>query len=106
MSRLNLVGLKEINEYKLLDFLRKEGVITKEQMYNCLQQDIFEKSKFYFFEQIPVKKEPFWFRLTIIFVPIVILLLIIGIPFYYLFTSSWYYGEKFMFIKKWLDRLC
>lgn len=89
---MNLLRYKRANDYEVRNWLINNiPELTKYQEEKIRDEEIIRFSPFYFYKE-PKKVNNPLIRLTIIFYPIVWLLLFIGLPINFIFTGKWGYG--------------
>jgi len=108
---MGLSSLKEASHYEVADWLEKELKLTPYQNEKLREYDgdydLLRSSPFYFYRYKQKEKIFFLWRLTIIFFPFYLILMLIGLPFTMIFTGRWGYGRKFMdnFHSKWMRKI-
>lgn len=75
-------------DYEFRDFLKKHLQLNESQMKKLREAPIWENSDFSLYKPTPRTKS-IWIRLTVVLYPLVILLLLLGLPLNYLFTGMW-----------------
>ena len=97
---------RELTEYELRDLLKK----TFPKIYNDFNsvevdekcQDILDD--YDIFTQEVVNVTPFFVRLSLPFAVIVVIIMLIFKPIFFMFTGKWYFDEiKTKWIYNWLD---
>ena len=94
---------KKTSDYKVSDWLEKSiPELTPYQKQKIRDYEIVRFAPFEFFEKRE-KINSFWFRLTIIFIPIPFIIFFIALPFSFLFTGYWGYKSK---VTNWYVKWC
>ena len=97
--------LRKASTYEVGEWIRENFPISRDQYREIIEKGLIEKAPFQFFKQ-ERKENSVWFRLTILFVPIVIILLLLFLPLNYIITGRWGYNMKKTFwLIRWLDRM-
>ncbi len=98
--------LTKTSHYKVKEWFEKELQLTAYQKSKLYQEDTFRNAPFEFYEPRKKEKSSILWRLTIIFFAIWLIILCIGLPFTFLFTGQWGYGNKlYNFHSKWKNKL-
>lgn len=101
---MNFRNIKKASDYEVKTWLIKELELNSYQKKKLWGEDIIEEGPFYFFKDRKYQ-DNFRLRLSVIFYPIVVLLLLIGLPINYIITGSWGYGKKWNFVLNWIDKI-
>lgn len=94
--------LKESSNYDVQKWLEEKLELTPKQKRIFREEEILRWSKFKFYER-DIYVKSFWWRLTILPFGILFLILIIMLPFNFLFTGNWNY--RFKWIANWADKI-
>lgn len=96
-------GLKEMSSLEIQKTLKDELELTKYQSEK-LRDLIYEKRNVIkFFEYKPKAKAGVLMRMSIVFVPFVLVIMILGLPFNYIRKGEFYY--RIDWIIKWFNKL-
>ncbi|MEO0037328.1 MAG: hypothetical protein RIQ59_539 [Bacteroidota bacterium] len=104
---MNLHNYEKASEYEVIEWLKqsKDLNLTDQQKSNLYNQEIIRFSPFEFYKQRE-RISNVWIRLSIIFYPIVWLLLFLALPFKFLIKGSWgYRTEDIKWFYKWGNNL-
>lgn len=101
---MNFTNIEKASYLEVQSYLKKSLNLTDYQMCKMYDNDTIRMSPFEFYKR-KKKISNIWLRLSIIFLPIVWLLLFIGLPINFIITGRWGYNSKFNFIINWLDNL-
>lgn len=104
---MKLTNLKPASDYEVQKWLEKSLELTPYQKERLRDRELIRLSPFYFYERRETKKISILFRLTIFLVPVYLLLLLIALPVYWVFSNQWGFGQKYYdnFHAKWLHKL-
>jgi hypothetical protein len=104
---MKLTNLKPASDFEVRKWLEKSLELTPYQKDILNNRELIRLSRFYFYERRKTNKISFLFRLTIFFVPVYLLMLLIALPFHWVFTNRWGFGQKYYdnFHAKWLNKL-
>lgn len=104
---MKLTNLEQANDFEVARWLEKELNLTPYQKEVLRDREVIRFSPFYFYKRKVYKKVSFLFRLTVVFIPIYYLLILIGLPFTWIFSGKWGYGQKFYdkFHAVWMNKL-
>lgn len=94
---MNFRNIKQASNYEVKKWLIKELKLNNYQIQKLNRESIIRDSPFCIFKEKNYQSN-IWLRLSIILYPIVVLLLIIGLPINYIITGRWGYSSKFNFI--------
>lgn len=101
---MNFRNIEKASSYEVKEWLIKELKLNDYQIQKLNRESIIEDSPFYISKEKKYQSN-IWLRLSIIFYPVVVLLLIIGLPINYIITGRWGYSNKFNFILNWINRI-
>lgn len=104
---MKLHNLKEASNYEVENWLIDNLKLTKDQQYNLRNYEFVRKSPFYFYKK-KEKINNIWFRLTLLFFPIIWIFLFITLPINFIITGKWGYNDKNILIKlihDWMQKL-
>lgn len=101
---MNFRNIKQASNYEVRRWLIKELKLNDYQIQKLNRENIIENGHFYIFEDKKYQSN-IWLRLSIVFYPIVWLLLFIGLPINYIVTGRWGYNRKWNFIINWIDKI-
>jgi len=97
---MRLLNLKKVPDYQVENWLEENiAEITKYQKERIHNDEIVRFAPFEFYERRK-RVDNFLIRLSIIFLPIVWLALIFGLPFNFIGTGTWGY-KKINWFSKW-----
>lgn len=97
---MKLHNLKKATDFEVEKWIMgKVPEISAYQKEQIREREIVRFSEFYFYKKRP-RVRNFWLRLTIVFIPVVLLILILGLPFYFFATGTWGYPYDKV---KWFD---
>lgn len=98
---MKLFNLEKAYSYEVNEWL-EENIpdLTKYQKQRIREDEIIRFAPFEFYKK-GKKIDNIWIRLSIIFVPIVWLILVLGLPFNFILTGSWGY-EEIKWVSTWL----
>jgi hypothetical protein len=103
---MRLVNLKEVSEYEVYEWLKTEIELTERQKEHIQENEIFRFSPFYFSKKYETKRVNLLLRLSIVLIPIVYILLIVGMFFNFLIFGKWYYEAKHIrWFPEWLNKI-
>ena len=104
---MKLHYLKHSSDHDVNTWLEKCLELTPYQKEKLRLDEVVRFAPFEFYEVPKQIKPSFIWRLTIIFFLIYLVLLFVGLPFNFLFTGKWGYGQKFFdnFHAKWMRKL-
>ena len=102
---MNFRNLEKANNHEVEKWLIENiAEITNYQKSKIYSEEIVRWAPFKFYKER--KHNPNFFeRLSVIFFPIVWILLFLGLPFTYIINGSWGYGKSFNWILNWVDRI-
>lgn len=104
MSRLS--RLKQASDYKVEQWLIEELKLTPYQKEILRNEELVRFSDFYFFEQREKEKSNIFWRFTLPFYGVFLLLLIIFLPINFLFTGKFGYKNKlYSIVQYWKNKL-
>lgn len=92
---MKLTNLQHASDYEVEDWLKKQLDLTPYQKEKLRDSELIRFAPFEFYKHRKQVKTSILWRLTIIFVPIYLLLLIISLPIKFVITNQWGYGDKF-----------
>lgn len=104
---MKLHNFKKASNYEVENWLVKKLNLTKEQEIDLRNYEFIRFSPFFFYKK-KEKVNNFWFRITLIFFPIVWILLFITLPINFIISGRWGYDDKnviIKFIHNWMDKL-
>lgn len=90
--RFAFINLQKASIYDVREWLRENINLTEYQKQKLLELDIRDTNLCFY--KKTKKTTSVLLRLTIIFIPIVFLLLVLGIPINYLLTGYWAYDVR------------
>lgn len=91
---MSLRNYKKASDYKVRKWLEEEiPDITYQQKMKIYENEMIRFAPFEFMKRRTYVKS-FWCRLTIVFVPFVLIVLLIGLPFKFIISGEWGYGSK------------
>ena len=102
---MNFRNLEKANYREVEEWLKKSSLnLTDYQKRKLWDDEIIRFSPFEFYKN---KKSVtnIWLRFSIIFLPIIWVLLFIFLPLTFILTGSWGYGKKFNWILNWMDKV-
>lgn len=103
---MKLVNMKQVSAHEFYEWLKNEIELTEVQKEYILENETFRWSPFYFSKKYKSKKVNPLLRLSIVLVPIVYILLIIGMFFNFLIFGRWEYEFKYIkWFPEWLDKI-
>lgn len=104
---MKLTRLKPASDYEVINWLEKELELTPYQKGKMRDREIVRFSPFEFYKSRGKEKVSVLWRLTIIIFPFYWLIFLVGLPFRFLFTGKWGYGQKFFdnFHAVWIRKL-
>lgn len=103
---MRLVNLRKVSEYEVYEWLKNEIELTERQKEYIEENEIFRFSPFYFSKKYEVKKVNPLLRLSIVLIPIVYVLLIVGMFFNFLIFGKWQYEFKYVrWFSEWLNKI-
>ena len=99
---MKLLNLRKVPDYKVTKWLDDNIVeITEYQKAKIRDDEIVRFAPFEFYERRK-KVDNIFIRLSIVFIPIVWIVLIVGLPFNFIGTGTWGYG-KLDWFSKWIS---
>ncbi|MBG0514080.1 MULTISPECIES: hypothetical protein [Elizabethkingia] len=102
---MNLRNIQKASDIEVENWL-KESIpeLTSYQKSKIYNDEIVRFSPFKFYKE---KKETsnVWLRLSIIFLPIVWIILFLFLPLTFIITGRWGYSNKFNWILNWMDKV-
>lgn len=103
---MDLHRYERASEYDVKNWLIENLKLTDYQKDKMYREEILRFSPFYFYQLKEKQKvSPLW-RLSIIPWIIFVIVLFIGLPFSWLFTGNWGYGDKlYKFHGNWRNKL-
>jgi hypothetical protein len=104
---MKLHNLKEASNYEVENWLVKNLKLTKDQERDLRNYEFVRISPFYFYKK-KEKVDNIWFRLTLLFFPIIWILLFITLPVNFIITGKWGYNDKNILIRlihDWMQKL-
>lgn len=104
---MNLHNYKKANDYDVIEWLERAIVeITPYQKQKLRDNETIRFAPFKFMESRK-KVNNVWLRFTVIFLPIVWILLVMSMPFVYFFTGQWGYRyDSIKWYDKWYSSVC
>jgi hypothetical protein len=103
---MKLTNLREVSEYEVYKWLKTEIELTERQKEYIEENEIFRFAPFYFSKKYEVKKVNPLLRLSIVLIPIVYVLLIVGMFFNFLIFGKWQYEFKYVkWFSEWLNKI-
>jgi hypothetical protein len=106
---MRLTNLEKASLYEVKKWLYDNLELQPDQKRKLYDEDLglIRRSPFYFYKKAERIESSFLWRLTIVFVPIYILILIVLTPINFLITGKWGYGQKFFdgFHAKWWRKM-
>lgn len=101
---MKLHNLEKVSNYKVQDWLKKSiPELTEYQKQRIRDDEIVRFAPFEFYKRRK-KVDNFFLRLTILFIPIVWLLLVVSLPFNFIITGRWGYDyDKLNWFTKWMN---
>ena len=98
--------LKQASGLEVQEWLHESIPELTGYQKEMIDDEFLRDSEFYFYKDAD-EKVSFWWRLTIIFFPIIWVLLFIGLPFNMIITAQWGYGKTFgdKFYSPWVRKL-
>lgn len=100
-------NLTKAHDYEVRDWLIKAFKFTDYQKSLLRSnEDIIRYAPFKFYKRKP-KQDNMWIRLTLVFVPLVWLIMILGLPLNFILTGIWGYpnNKVYKFIMNWFHLL-
>lgn len=102
---MNFSNLTKVSVFEFRNEIIKEiPNVSKDQLRIIYNEDRFIKKGYYVYKTKDKKEANIWIRLSIILVPIVFILMLIGYPFTFIIMGRFGYGRKFDWVLNWLDR--
>lgn len=105
---MKLHNKKLSSNYEVENWLVKTLKLTKQQELDLKTYEYIRFSPFSFYKK-KEKVENFWFRLTLIFFPIVWILIFVSLPINFIITGRWGYDERknvlIKVIHDWMNKL-
>jgi len=99
---MRLYALEKVWDNEVHRWIEKSiPELTPYQKEKIRDMEIVRFAPFYFMNRTK-KVDSIWVRLSAIFLLPVLILLLIGLPFNFLFTGCWGYGEKMRWYGKWV----
>lgn len=92
---MNLTRLKKADDYEVEKWLKEKLDLTDYQVSKMRLEEIIRFSKFKFYKQAKEKQTNILWRVSLLPYTVYYLLLLIGLPFTFLFTGKWGYSRKF-----------
>lgn len=103
---MKLHRLQKTSDYKVREWLEKELELTPYQKSKIYNREIIRFAPFDFYEPRQKEKVSVLWRFTMIPYLIYLAVLFIGLPFTFLITGKWGYGDKlYDFHSKWMSKL-
>lgn len=100
---MRLINLKKVWDHKVIKWIEDSiPELTPYQKQRIRSDEIVRFAPFYFMEENK-KVKNVALRFSIIAMPIVLLLLITGLPFNFFVTGNWGYGKKIQWYGKWVS---
>lgn len=100
---MNFSDYENAKDYEVFEWIDKEFNLTTDQKNKIFQNDVVRMAPFKFFKRKKKVKNPL-IRITIIFFPIVFAILFIGLPFNFILSGQWGYGDLSWY-RNWLWNL-
>lgn len=91
---MNFTKLKKANNYEVQDWLKVKLNLSDYQISKMREEEIIRFYKFEFYKQAKEKPASIFWRFTLIIYVIYWIILLIGMPFTFLFTGRWGYSQK------------
>jgi hypothetical protein len=104
---MKLHNLKKASNYEVENWLIDKLKLRKDQERDLRNYEFIRSSPFYFYKK-KEKVDNILFRLTLLFFPIVWILLFITLPINFIITGTWGYNDKNILIKlihDWMEKL-
>ena len=98
-------------ELDLIVWFKESGLDLRKKFNSYEVEQILDKllehKRYVLYKRERRSKVKWYYRLTIVFLPIVWVLLLLFAPFNYILTSSFAYPDNkfFIYIQRWLDKL-
>ena len=99
--------LRKAQDYEVADFLKDRLKLTDTQYHEIVLHDALRFTRFRFYKEKEIKKHNFLWRLTAPIFLIFCILVIVALPFKWLFTGNRYLPEKFLdiFYYRWQEKM-
>ena len=105
---MNFSHFKQASDYEVKEWLFKAiPELTPYQKERIRIDEVVRFSPYRFLKRRETVKVNFFFRLTVLLLPLYFILLILGLPIKLIITGKWGYGRQFIdnFHYKWLHKL-
>lgn len=100
-------NLKKASDYEVNDWLSEELELTPYQKERLINRELVRFAPFEFYKQKTKEKVSFFWRLTILIIPMYIILLYIGSIINYMINGKWGLSRTFLdkFHYPWMNKL-
>ena len=104
---MNFSNLRKTSDIEIENWLHKNLDLTDAQYQKMIDTELIRFSKFHFYKWQKKENTTFLWRITIIAFPFYIILLILFLPFNFLFTGHWHLKQNFLdnFHSKWISKI-
>lgn len=102
---MNLRNIQKANDYEVENWL-KESIpeLTSYQKSKIYDNEIIRFSPFEFYKEKETTSN-IWLRLSVIFLPVVWIILLLFLPITFILTGRWGYNKRFNWILNWMDKV-